>query len=931
MRLQGLFLGSRVGRRIFWSLLAAAFVPLALFASIGVPAWQEHRRVAEQRADNTFLKHAGLRAFDRLLALRNLLAVHAVDGDWRQPDRLRPAPRQPLVRVATLRDDGSPVAGDAALADAWRRAHGDALSRLRWLPATGAAPARVLLAHRDEAERGWWVAEVAADYLWEDFGADGAAAGVCVVDPLGRPLHCPPAGSAPAAATPPAPSGRPPHEWRLFLSAEFGSTDWRLVGRAAGADEAGDERLPRLVALGIVGTLVLIAALGMVLVRRTVEPLEQLAEGTRRLAGGDWQARVPLSPPGRRARADEFGQLATAFNAMAAHLAGQMQAMAVHAAIDRQILDGDASAAVLARVAQRLLAIVPATQVRIAARDAAARRWQLHGPAGASAQAVQPGDEALRPPPDGLACHWPAPAQPAWLRDAFAGGADASGGFTSVVSAHWQGELVALLLFATPHEPAWTAAQRREIGDLRDRVAVALAAATREHHLVERARRDGLTGLLNRNGLADACDAQLAAPQQPGQVTAFLFIDLDGFKEVNDTLGHALGDELLRAVAGRLRACVPAAATLARPGGDEFVVVVPATPAEAEALAAELCRQAALPFHVRGQALHLGASIGVACHPDDAADREELMRRADLAMYAAKADGRGRWRRYADQLDERASERAWIMRDLRDALDASALAVHFQPRIAARDGHVASVEALVRWTHPTRGAVSPARFVPVAEDCGLIARLGDFVLEASLAQLARWRDEDLPVGRVAVNVSALQLREPTFAARIQDSLQRHRLAPRDLEIEVTESVCAADVAGVRQALEPLRDAGVVVALDDFGTGYSSLGALQQLPVDVLKIDRSFVIDLGQRESAEAIVRSVIALARALGKRVVAEGVETAAQEERLLALGCDEFQGWRYARAEAPGATAQRVRKGFAVGAATPSATASRPSAALTA
>jgi EAL domain-containing protein (putative c-di-GMP-specific phosphodiesterase class I) len=237
--------------------------------------------------------------------------------------------------------------------------------------------------------------------------------------------------------------------------------------------------------------------------------------------------------------------------------------------------------------------------------------------------------------------------------------------------------------------------------------------------------------------------------------------------------------------------------------------------------------------------------------------------------------------------------------------------VHYQPRVALRDGHVASSEALVRWTHAERGPISPVRFIPVAEDTGLIERLGSFVLDSALAQQRRWRDMGLASGRMAVNVSARQLQRPDFAAGILQALQRHGLAPADLELELTESLFAGDVASVRSALQPLRERGVQVALDDFGTGYSSLAALHSLPIDVLKIDRSFVIELGQRESAQAVVRTVMALARALGKSVVAEGVETEEQERHLVALGCDEFQGYRYARPLPAAEFAARVGRGF--------------------
>jgi diguanylate cyclase len=407
----------------------------------------------------------------------------------------------------------------------------------------------------------------------------------------------------------------------------------------------------------------------------------------------------------------------------------------------------------------------------------------------------------------------------------------------------------------------------------------------------------------------DACDRRLDHEGGPKPFTV-LFVDLDGFKEVNDSMGHSAGDNLLCTVADRLRSLLPERSELARPGGDEFVMLLPAG-VDADALAEEVCRRLAQPFVLRGQVVYIGASVGLASSPTDGLDRDELMRRADLAMYAAKGDGRGRWRRYADALDAEASERAWIARDLRLALDAGALEVHYQPRLDLASGRTCGAEALVRWPHPERGMIPPVRFIPVAEESELIVALGSFVLDAALAQCRHWRDKGLDVGRVAVNVSARQLRDPRFAESVMAALGRHGLQPRDLEIELTESLFAGEVSAVERALAPLRARGVCVALDDFGTGFSSLSALKHLPVDVMKIDRSFVIDLGQDRAADAVVRSVIALARDLGKRVVAEGVETELQQQRLQALGCDEVQGYRYAKPLPAATFLDSARRGF--------------------
>ncbi|MCW5633752.1 MAG: EAL domain-containing protein [Rubrivivax sp.] len=901
-----LFLGSRIARRMFRVLLLAALVPTAGSALLVLEAVVSRDEAQAQHQARERLKQMGLRLHDRLEAARTTLAVHAAGSDWRAPPVLDPHGGVHLVGVRTLATDA--LAGPPP--------------PLQWLPVPD-GPAQVQLAVRDDSGRAWWVAEVSPKYLWSDFRADGAGAGLCVFGPAGERLFCPHGAPDPTASA----------DWRLFLRASFDAADWHIVGprMAPLAGEAGSgESLPvaRLVVLALAGTLLVAMLLGLVLVRRTLVPLERLADGTRRLARGELGTRVAL-PHGENG--DEFGELAAALNGMAARVQRQVTGLEVQARVDREILDGAPLPQTFAHVCARLAELAPGARAAILARDVASGEWLLHaGAEGIAPLRLMPDDVAWRLPPGELARHCAvASHSPAWLREAYTRttGRPARGAaHLCSVPAVWRGEPVALLLVCAEGAPELDAGARQEVETLRDRIALALAAAAREHHLVERAVRDSLTGLLNRNGLHDACDRRIAEAAGGDGADAgtftLLLIDLDGFKEVNDTLGHPVGDAVLTTIASRLREEAPAGATLSRIGGDEFVMLHAGPADEAEALAGRLCALVARPIGHGGHVVHLGASVGLACHPRDAADRDELLRRADVAMYAAKAAGRGSWRRYADAMDEKASERAWITRELRLALAGAtpgALDVHFQPRIDLKRGQVSSTEALVRWTHPERGAVSPGRFVPVAEDAGLIERLGDFVLDTALAQRRRWRDQGLACGRIAVNVSARQLRDAEFATRILAALERHGLPPSELELEITESLFAGDAAAVQRALQPLRERGVWVALDDFGTGYSSLAALQSLPIDVLKIDRSFVIELGTRESAHAVVRSVIALARALGKRVVAEGVETAEQERHLVALGCDEFQGFLYARPMPGGPFAARVAAGFG-GSAAPAA-----------
>ncbi|WP_425258193.1 putative bifunctional diguanylate cyclase/phosphodiesterase [Rubrivivax sp. RP6-9] len=915
MRVHGLFLRSAVARRIFWALLAAALLPLVLVGSLAWGTLSERLDGQAQQVHQAMLKQIGLRLFDRLGAAQAALAAHAEQGlrpghdPWLRPDAADGVARLALAALATADDDGVAAGGAPALVAAWRAARtGDgapAGQRDLWWQARPGEAALVIVGHRDARGRGWWLAEIDPAFLWADFASGGAAAGMCVRDLAGRPLRC---GDEAAAGAP---------SWNLFLHAGFGAPDWRLQGFSlAGGDLMARDVLGAWAAQGALLTLLLVASLSLVLVRRTLRPLDALIALARRFAAREWTARAAV-PAG-----DEFGELASALHAMADRVGRQLQGMQVQAEVDNAILEGRDIGDVMRRVAGRLQELLPHAQVAVIARDPDGAAWRAHRvDAGAGPRDRPPPavvlDAAVASamPLDGLAVHCRSErGVPPWLRAALPDVPAAVDGLCWV-PARWQDDLVALIVIASPRGLAADEDLLREVTELRDRVAVTLAAATRAHHLVERAVRDGLTGLLNSSGMHEACDRLLGAR---GAAAAFSMVcmDLDAFKEVNDSLGHAAGDELLRAVAQRLRGAAGPQALLARPGGDEFVVLLPGPPDAAAALAARLCQVVEQPFALRGQAVHVGASIGIASCPQHASDREELMRRADLAMYAAKAAGRGHWRFYDAALDARLAEKAWLVRELRLALDQGGLALHYQPRVDLHSRRVHSTEALVRWTHPAQGSIAPQRFIPVAEEAGLIEAVGAFVLDSALAQQRCWRDAGIDVGRVAVNVSPRQLRADGFALQVFSALATHGLRPADLELEITESLFVGDFDAVCARLAPLRDAGVVVALDDFGTGYSSLSVLHRLPVDVLKIDRSFVVELGQRASADAVARSIVALARALDKRVVAEGVETLEQEQHLAALGCDEVQGYLHARPLPPAALAERLRAGFAAPAA---------------
>ncbi|WP_137920919.1 EAL domain-containing protein [Hydrogenophaga sp. 2FB] len=419
--------------------------------------------------------------------------------------------------------------------------------------------------------------------------------------------------------------------------------------------------------------------------------------------------------------------------------------------------------------------------------------------------------------------------------------------------------------------------------------------------LQQRAFADALTGLPNRLLFEDRLIHALLRLERTNHLRvqdrlAVLFVDLDGFKPINDSFGHAAGDLILRGAAGRLRQEARASDTVARVGGDEFLILledvtdVAACVEVANRVLASLSR----PFEVSGKQVQITCSIGVVVHPDQG-ERTKLVANADAAMYAAKRAGGGCYALFEPHMGSDASEQLELQNDLRQALDRGELTLHYQPKIDGLRGQISGVEALLRWHHPKHGLVSPVVFIALAERFGLIGRLGNWVINEACRQVAEWAHSGLRM-RVAINLSVHQLREPGLVERIQQALQRHNLDASQLLCEITESVAMEDIKATQRTFDGLARIGVFLSIDDFGSGYSSLNYLRQLPAQQLKIDRSFVKDLERSEDARAVVVAVVSLAHALGLRVVAEGVETAGQRDILLSMHCDELQGYFYAR-----------------------------------
>jgi diguanylate cyclase (GGDEF)-like protein len=431
-----------------------------------------------------------------------------------------------------------------------------------------------------------------------------------------------------------------------------------------------------------------------------------------------------------------------------------------------------------------------------------------------------------------------------------------------------------------------------------ERKTMESAALAMARQMAHSAEHDFLTGLPNRMLLNDRVGQAIALARRHTRKVAVLFLDLDGFKHINDSLGHPVGDKLLQSVAKRLVDCIRGSDSVSRQGGDEFVVLLlDLEHAEDAAVTARrMLETVALPHSIDRHDLHVTASIGVSVYPDDGLDADTLIKNADTAMYQAKENGRRSFQFFKPAMNVRAVERQFIEEALRLALERRELVLHYQPKVNLMTGAIAGAEALLRWTHPTRGPIAPADFIPVAEECGLILPIGAWVLREACAQARTWMNAGLPVTSMAVNVSAMEFRDKNFLDGLFAILRETGLDPRFLELELTESVLMKRAEFTASILQTLRKRGVQVAVDDFGTGYSSLSYLRKFPVDALKIDQSFVRQISTAGDDTTIVKAVIGMARSLKLRVIAEGVETLEEVAFLRAYRCEEAQGYYFSR-----------------------------------
>jgi diguanylate cyclase (GGDEF)-like protein len=897
---------TRVGRRFFFLFAVSGLLPLAVSAFLSLTQVQSLLLEEGDQRLAAIAKTYGMALFQRLL-LASDVAVAAVNNPAMESMRDSLAPRA-FDSLQAFRPGGTTALMPGLPVP---RPPADAMERLNagktavFLVETFRSP-RIYLASPLQGE-GFVVGELKPDYVFGSPTDVPAATDFCVLqESTQRSLYCTaPMDAGMLKASTPKTESRLPQlsferdgrqyrvrVWTQFLREAFGTPDWAVVAsqpidyQLLGAREFRSLYIP-VVALA----LVIAAWLTVRQSRNIVQPVEQLAERARGVARNEFASRLRLD------RNDEFGELGAAFDQMTDRLGRQFASLRALSEIDRHILSKNTDEVIRA-VITRMAEISGADMVTVTLFDHENRRhartYLRRGDAfsmlrrdlgEADLQALeQMGDDfdVDLQQENGVVPAYLEPAREEHMSHA------------SVQRIVWRDESVGVLVMGFRSAAVISPEQRERAREISDRVAVAVSTAWRDDQLYQQAHFDALTGLPNRLLFKDRLERESARSQRDGATFAVLFIDLDHFKNVNDSFGHSAGDTVLREAARRISRCVRSSDTVSRFGGDEFAVLLTALhhPQEGWLISESVVEALSAPFEAAGHTCFLSASVGIALHPQDGDTAEELLKAADTAMYRAKSGGRSQVVFFEEKMNSEAVSRLTLDRELREALERGELALHYQPQLDLKTGHIISAEALVRWNRPGHGFVPPMRFIPLAEQSGLIEQIGNWIIDHACAQLRTWKQQGVPIERVAVNVSPRQFRRRSFAKVLREALARHGVPATALEIEITEGVLFEQGESAESLLRELSEAGHPIALDDFGTGFSSMSYLKRFPVNTIKIDRVFIEGLGTGPDSEAIVAAIVAMSHALGKHVIAEGVETQRQLAALRRLGCDDMQGF---------------------------------------
>ncbi len=646
--------------------------------------------------------------------------------------------------------------------------------------------------------------------------------------------------------------------------------------------------------LGLILALAIWLAMGQI--RRQMSPLEALLNASERIGHGDLETRIPESQP------DEFGELAAAFNKMGAGLQRKFRLLEVLSTLDREILSNTPISDVIQTVLDNLPSVTSCENIGIlmpsSSGDPCTARLHYRLSTGSlvtrnelihldpvATLLLNSNEPHLECPAEGLASEFARPFVFQGLRSLWLFPTRIEGGQASAI----------ILAFEAPPTELHDAQQAGH--SMADRLSMATSNLALEDELFRKVHYDALTDLPNLTLLRDRVEQAIHSAERDQRAMALLFLDVDRFRDINDSLGHAAGDVILLEIAHRLQSTIRLVDTVTRFGADEFVVLL--TDLEhgkadiaASAIAEHLIKTVAAPIELHGRSIRLGASVGIALYPHNSGRFEDLLKGAEAAMYESKRRSPGSYRFHSGEIERRTRHRFERIQELRQALVNDEFTLYFQPKVQAHSGRIVGAEALIRWTPPDGQVVPPGAFLPLVDEIGLTTQLGNWVIEAACRQLAQWDKAGLPLATVSVNVSPIQFAEGHLLESIEHALKSASLAPERLEVEILEDIALENKGSAHTQLKALNDFGVRIAIDDFGTGFSSLSYLVNIPAHVIKLDRTFLESLTTNKKQSGVLQAIVSLAKSLDLQVVAEGVEEEQQWATLQSMGCDLMQGY---------------------------------------
>lgn len=934
MKLDTMFLRSKVARRIFVLFMISAVVPIVALALVSFNQVNTLLREQSTVQLHSETKAAGMAILERLAFLRNELKaltsllnkntsphVSLLTGDARK----RLASNFRSIAKITRSGRLIPILGRGGVAPPLTQAQMRHLSTGKTLVSVvpdGTARQRILLRQLEnpaQPGQGIFVAEIDPAKL---LAFDATDIGILsVVDSSGRLLFStgPVAGELPESTLQKAAASASGEfnwrqdgnsyragYWNLFLRPDFLTPHWTVVVSEPEADVLAESNqfhriFPPVIAL----SLFVVILLSVSQIRRHMVPLERLRDAAEKAANRDFKnAAVTIDSE------DEFEELAGAFNSMTEKLDRQFNVLSAMAEIDRSILSALDADYIIETLLRRMPEVIPCDFVFVSViENSDAPTAQLHiahpqpsmEPISKSVPLTDQDIEQLKKG-EVISLGPAGQTLPAFLTPL----GDLGARWFILFPVLLPDGLAGVIGLGYRESPTLDPEDIAQAGELADRTAVALSNAAWGEKLYHHAHYDALTDLPNRLLLKDRLEQALVRAARDGSMVGVLFIDMDRFKKVNDSLGHRIGDRLLVHMAGILATCVRKADTVVRLGGDEFTVIIPDIGEHEEAfsvistIAREIISAFSRPIFIEDQEISTTTSIGIAVYPRDADNFDDILKNADSAMYHAKSLGGNNFQFYSPQLNARTLEQLELENSLRRALERDELQIYYQPQISTRTGQVVGAEALLRWQHPEKGLISPVEFIPLAEETGLIVPIGEWVLRTACAQTMAWRGQGLAGIRIAVNLSARQFSQPNLVNQVEQALADSGLDPGALELEITETTTMYNAEGTVAMLHQLKALGISLSIDDFGTGYSSLNYLKRFPINHLKIDYTFIRPLPEDVESMCIVKAIIAMAHGLNLTVIAEGVETEEQFNLLKQQECDMTQGYYSARPMPP-------------------------------